>query len=500
MKNIKILVSGLALLAWSTQTMAQNEVDALRYSQLGFGGTARIQGIAGAQTALGADGSTMAGNPAGLGVYRKSEVTFTPGFNFNETKSTYKGTTVPDSRNTFNISQLGLVITSRKADDVVNNWRSGSFGIGFTRLNDFQTRSTYEGRVKDNESIVQSFYDNTISLGLTENDLLAEYGTNGDNIVSLEGLAYATFLLNFDSLGAYTIPRTDLNQRESIQSKGAQNQWDFSYGASYMDKLFIGGSLSLMTVSYDQQRTFTETSTGGDPNFVSLTLTDRFTTEGAGINFRIGAIYKPVDALRIGASIQTPTFMSLTDNYNTNLSVNYQPGAIPGTNKTQYASNILPGIYNYNLTTPFRATGGLAYFFEKYAFISADAEYVNYDGASFNQDEDFKVFSQVNSRIANTYKGAVNYRVGAEGRFDVFRVRGGLALYGDPYRSSTYDRKRTYYTFGIGLKETNYFVDAAFVQSAYNQIYSPYRLESNSPVVSTKVKNSSFVVTAGFNF
>src|SRR5690606_30912871 len=115
--------------------------------------------------------------------------------------------------------------------------------------------------------------------------------------------------------------------RESIQSKGAQNQWDFSYGASYLDKLFIGGALSLVSVRYEQRRTYSETA-ASDPAFSSLTLNDQFTTKGSGVNFRIGAIYKPVDQLRLGASIQTPTFMSLTDNYSTSLGVQYKPGAI----------------------------------------------------------------------------------------------------------------------------------------------------------------------------
>ena len=482
--------------------MAQNEVDALRYSQLGFGGTARIQGLAGAQTALGADASTMAGNPAGLGLYRKGEFTFTPGFNFNETESTLRGNITPDSRNIFNISQLGVVFTDRKADDVVNNWRSGSFGIGFTRLNSFQMRTTYEGPVADESALAQSIAESTRRQNLTFNDLLEE--TNGgDNIFSLEGLAFATALIDFDSTGfqPFAFPRTGpVSQRETIISKGAQNQWDFSYGASYLDKLFIGGALSLVNVRYEQQRTYSETA-ASDPSFTSLTLADQFTTKGSGINFRIGAIYKPVDALRLGASIQTPTFYSLTDNYNTSLLVNYKPGALTDPNQTQLSGNTVPGTYDYNLTTSFRANGGIAYFIGKYGFITADVEFVNYGSASFNQDDDFSVFSNINNRISNTYQGAMNYRVGAEARFDIFRVRGGFALYGDPYRTSTFDRDRTYFTGGIGIKESNYFLDAAYVHSKYNSIYSPYQLDDNSqPVVETKVKNASFVVTAGFNF
>src|SRR5690606_34054962 len=159
MTNLKIWAAGLALLAWSGNTMAQNETDALRYSQLGFGGTARVQGLAGAQTALGADAGTMAGNPAGLGLYGRSEITFSPGFNFNNTSSFLNNTSTDDSRNNFNISQIGAVFTDRKADDVIGDWRSGSFGIGFTRLNSFQANTSYSGNVSDDRSFLQSFQD-----------------------------------------------------------------------------------------------------------------------------------------------------------------------------------------------------------------------------------------------------------------------------------------------------------------------------------------------------
>ncbi|MBK0404198.1 hypothetical protein I5M27_14475 [Adhaeribacter sp. BT258] len=507
MKNLKILATGLALLAWSSCALAQNETDALRYSQLGFGGTARIQGIAGAQIALGADASTMAGNPAGLGLYRRSEFTFSPGFSFNNTESFLGNTSTPDSRNNFNISQVGAVFTDRKADDVVSDWRSGSFGIGFTRLNSFQANTSYTGQVEDKNSLLQSFDDNIRNFNITQAQLDAEYGSGGNNITTLEGLAYATYLIDVDSTGNVYVPARQgvLTQGENIYSRGAQNQWDFSYGASYQDKLFIGGSLGLATVSYEQTRTYTEIAGNDEPYFSSLTLTDYFKTSGAGINFKVGLIYKPVDALRLGATIQTPTFYGLEDRYSSAMQANYKPGVF--TTNSIYAQ-ALDGEFEYNLTTPFRANGGIAYFIGKYGFISADVEYLDYSDARFSISDDNPYgldpgtgyFSQQNRRISDTYSGAMNYRIGAEARFDVFRVRAGFAHYGDAFDSNL-DRARKYFTGGIGLKEKNYFLDAAYVFGKWNSYYSPYILNDNSqPVVTTENKNTSFVITGGFNF
>lgn len=511
MKDLKKWIAGLALLAWSGTAVAQDERDALRYSQLGIGGTARIQGIAGAQTALGADASTMAGNPAGLGLYRKGEFTFTPGINFNETESALSGVSTKDNRAIFNIAQLGLVFADRKADEVLGDWRAGAFGIGFTRLNNFQTRTSYEGPVTQNRSILQSFMDNVKTQGLTRTSLDDEIN-GGDDIFSLEGLAYATVLLDFEpsKLNAadsvVVFPRTGaLIQGENIITKGAQNQWDFSYGASYKDKLFIGASLALQTIRFEQQRTYSEAS-GNDPYFTSLILSDNFTTKGSGINFKIGAIYKPIDALRLGASIQTPTFISLTDNYDSRLDVTYKEGTFSNTTQTKFSAATVPGTFEYNLVTPFRANGGVAYFIGKYGFISADVEYVNYNNASFNQEDDngtisSSYFRDVNRKIEATYQSAVNYRIGGEARFDIFRVRAGFGYYSDPYRNSNLDRDRTYFTGGIGVKEKNYFIDAAYVQQQNDSYYSPYSLTDKSqPIVATKNNNTSFLVTLGVNF
>ena len=61
---------------------AQNETDALRFSQTFPGGTARTIGMSGAFGAFGGDFSTLSINPAGIGVYRSSEFSITPAMNY----------------------------------------------------------------------------------------------------------------------------------------------------------------------------------------------------------------------------------------------------------------------------------------------------------------------------------------------------------------------------------------------------------------------------------
>lgn len=510
MKTYKLLVAGLAFLSWAGKVSAQTEVDALRYSRLDFGGSARIQGMAGAQTALGADISTISGNPAGLGLYRRSEASFSLGASSANTNSLLNGrNATADQRSIFNVPSLGIVFTRRKTDDDESDWRSGSFGIGLTRQNNFQNRFSYAGPVNGTETLVEYLGQIAIAQGRTQNSLDDEYR---DGIETWEGLGYATYLLNVKPVRTnpnnpnspvvervFVEAQNNVTQSETVISKGAQNQWDFSYGASYRDKIYLGASLGLSNINYNQERVYREVGVPVLQDsifFQDLTLRDEFTTSGSGVNVKVGVIVRPVDAVRIGASIQSPTFYSLRDTYTTSLaSTLVDP--IP----ESFNAQTDPGEYQYSLTTPLRANGGLAFFAGKNGFLSADVEYVNYGGARFSTNEAVDSFADTNEAIKDTYQSVINLRVGGEFRYDVFRLRAGYARYGDPYKSSTFDCDKRYLTAGAGIKQGNHFLDVAFVNSKVNSVYSPYALlDDLQPVVTTKNTTNSVLFTVGFNF
>src|ERR1035438_4467302 len=86
---------------------AQTDVDALRYSQMFPGGTARSMAMGDAFGALGGDFSCLSMNPAGIGLFRKNEFTFTPSILDMRTSSTYLGQTSDDSKYNFNLSNVG---------------------------------------------------------------------------------------------------------------------------------------------------------------------------------------------------------------------------------------------------------------------------------------------------------------------------------------------------------------------------------------------------------
>ena len=86
----RYIIVGLSIFT-SLLTFAQTEFDAYKVVQTDINGTARYMGMAGAFGALGGDASSIKDNPAGLGVYRRSELTGTLNNLLVNSTSTWNG-------------------------------------------------------------------------------------------------------------------------------------------------------------------------------------------------------------------------------------------------------------------------------------------------------------------------------------------------------------------------------------------------------------------------
>ena len=117
--------------------MAQSESDALRYSFYMPSGTARANGMAGSFGALGADPSVIGFNPASMGVYKSTQISFSPSFKINNTESSYLGSKNRDfSANYFDINEASFVqAIERKNDNVGLTYFI--WGFSYNKLNKF---------------------------------------------------------------------------------------------------------------------------------------------------------------------------------------------------------------------------------------------------------------------------------------------------------------------------------------------------------------------------
>jgi hypothetical protein len=186
-----------------------------------------------------------------------------------------------------------------------------------------------------------------------------------------------------------------LNQQRTIETKGGIYELALGYAANMDDKLYLGGSVGVPLVNYERFTRYRESDPSGDANnnFDSFELNDYLTTKGFGINAKLGLIFKPVDQVRFGLAVHTPTFYSLTDRQTTDLTTNSEGYA--GTDKvssTEFTGGE-QGKTLYTATTPWKMLASASYVFREVndtrkqrAFITADIEYVGYGNSNFKAD------------------------------------------------------------------------------------------------------------------
>jgi len=488
MKNSFVIV--LLIFLSATLTNAQTPEDALRYSSVLFSGTARFNGLSGAFGAVGADFSTLATNPAGIGLYTASEMTFTLAPTVGSSASAYNGMSATDNRVNLGVGNFGAIFSlspyKKNKDNAV---RAINIGIGFNRQNDFNNNVTIHG-VNNQNSLMQS-YVNTLNANKTPE------GSVMDNYPFDIGLAQAAYLIGYDpDTKSYfcDAPNGGVIQDKTIQTNGSMNEFDLSAGANIMDKLYIGMTVGIPTINYYEHSVYTETRADDRiTNFQSLTYRSDLHTNGTGVNFKFGMIYKPAAWVRFGASIHTPTwYPNMRDQWATSMQSRFS-------DSTSWSALYYSpaGTYNYQLTTPFRAMGSIAFIIGHYGLVSADYEYLNYAQARFNSAGDS--YSDVNSQIRTSYQSAGNIRVGTEWRVADFRIRGGFAYFSNPYQLKTNNSERYQVSGGLGYREKHFFADLSYVWTTMNQNYYLYDATMVNPAAITYHTNS-LLATIGFRF
>lgn len=485
---MKKLIISLTLSVFTTSGLyAQTDQDAFRYSRPSLSGTARYTSMGGAFGALGGDFSTLGSNPAGIAIYRRSELTFTPSIYVGNTSSSFLGNAVDENRFNFNIGNAGLVYTNKLTNDETSpGWKSWNFGFGYNRMNNFHNNFSYEGFNKEN-SLTDFWAQNSNGLPYADLDPFYEY------------LAYYTYLINPDSLNNYSAAAANGNilQRRNAETRGSIGEVDFSFGGNYSNRLYLGGTMGLSTIRYVEDITYEEIDTD---NLIDTLNQYEFrqylNTKGSGINFKFGMIYRATDWLRVGAAIHSPTWYSMQDNYDSEIGAQFDNGY-----RTKKESP--DGFFDYELTTPFKAIGSLAFIYEKYGLFSIDYEYTDISQARLGAAE--HSFSSTNSVIRKKYTGSGTIRLGTEWRAGNLSFRGGAVFSGSPltasYAADTYDFSSKSFSGGFGIRDNNLFVDFGYVHTISKEYFQPYTLSTeNVAGVNNKVSSGNFTITLGARF
>src|SRR5690606_6507907 len=151
--------------------------------------------------------------------------------------------------------------------------------------------------------------------------------------------------------------------------------------------------------------------------------------KGMGINAKLGVIIKPIEKLRIGATVHTPTVYGLKETVSsvvvTNIDLDITSGDDYRVSTTTFTDYVVL-TYNYDYRTPWKFGLGVSYFIsednditKQRGFITADVEFVNLSKSTFKSLDQYDTdyFKDVNNAVRNIYTNTVNFRVGGELKF-----------------------------------------------------------------------------------
>lgn len=468
MKSFR-LITAISLL--SSAVVAQNDIDAIRYSQTFFGGTSRNKAMAGSFGALGADGSCMAINPAGIGLYRKGDMNISFGLKFMAVEGMHNGTSTKNFNATVPFDGLSLV---GAWDSKINPDNHHALGLSLNQIANYNANTTIEGRANG-----KSMMDEV---------LLSAKGLTPDNLdPSYAGLAFSTYVL--DTLGgkyySFVNSKKDVLQSKTIETSGKINEWCINYAYGYKDKLYMGVTLGIPNVTYNHNSVYKEIDDkdsikinnydypvyyySGNGGFKSFSYQEAYKTTGNGYNLKLGIIYRAADFIRLGASFNSPTIYNLTDSYVYNMESNFDEGG-------HYQASYPPdngGRFNYKVITPMKFTGSIALLYKKIGTVNVDYDVINYKQASLQSNP--SDFTGVNTTIRNKYAQTSNLRVGGELNLKPIFVRAGYAMYGSPFGDTfNGDFVTSFYTGGIGFRLNKFYMDFSFVKSLKNENYYMY--------------------------
>ncbi len=510
-----LLLTGL-IISGAT-AMAQVPEDAVRYSFYPQNGTARNLSIGGANGSLGGDVNSLFVNPAGLGFYKTGEFVFTPAFILNNNKVNYRESLTKNKKNAFNLGTTGFVYGEPLGR---NSKSSQAFSIAFTQTANFNNTIQYSG-LNNYSSFAEQWAEEVAKSGKTINDVLNSsqyaYGSAPALYTYLVDTVRVGNALQVKAAPEYILDAGQAIKQEMIQkTSGGMYELGLGYAFNKDDKWYWGASVGIPLISMTSNTQFKESDTSSRTNnhFKDFTYEDHYSTTGIGFNGRLGVIYRPQDYIRLGLSVQTPTFMFLTDKRNSTLTANLENPVYSSTITSATFNGGGDGSAKYNQSSPWRAILSASYVFREVenvkkqrAFITADVEYVNHRGSRFSSNNDQPTadekayYKALNNVVKDIYKGNFNFRVGGELKFNIVMARLGFAYYSNPYKGSDIKANKMLLSGGLGYRNKGMFLDLTYVHNISKDVNFPYRLEDRSNTFAT-VKNTrgNVVATLGFKF
>lgn len=421
-KKIVLLLSVPAALYLHAQDVTEIRNAASVYGNNMTQGSAKYMGMAGSMGAIGGDISAANVNPAGVGVYITGDFQGTLAINSYKNTSSLSGNSLSYKKNNTNLGQLGGVVSIPLYG---SGWKFVNIGVSYVNQN------------------LDDYVETPGNQGISRS--VARINQGGQQFMDAE---------TFDGHG--------------YNRSGHLTKTNFTVGGNYNNKLYVGLGLNFHTADFDQADSFRgfynsdKTSVFYDKQYTP------YSESSSGFSISAGVIGKVGDIVRLGASIESPTWWNI-DRAFTEYSVTGQGGPITSVD-----------VYNErrDFRSPAKATVSAALIPSKdFAF--------NIDYTMGISKPKFTTQSAVNDDLNNFFSNNSNnlseFKVGAEYRIEGFRLRAGYAFANNPFDkgwvktvngdetfSNLYVGKRNTLGLGLGYDFKSFYIDAAYQNVKYD--------------------------------
>lgn len=471
-------------------------------------GTARFVGMGGAMSALGADLSTMATNPAGMAMYRSSDFAFTAGLDFKSNRTNYEGEIVDANATNFFIGNAAFVVSLERDGD---NLKYLNLGIGYRRKNnlggDFEMAGFSDGYSQ--QYVMRQLYrDNRFDYTDINGHMYDGLGYSWLTLLGAEAGLYDESKENFLTYPGDTILvwyPDDLAFYE--ETRGGVNVVDFNLAANISDRIYLGATLGVSMVDYNRYSEYRESDAIGD---IYILENDRY-IKGNGLDIKLGAIFRPFkySPFKIGVSVHTPTWYNLTEYSSATITDPY------GKSYCTTSSDLYNGMFvvDSRLRTPWRFNASMAYTFGSNFALDAEYEYADYTKSRFLGRD--AVAKAQNEEFVCNMKAQHTVRVGAEINAEKFAVRAGYNYITAPFANDAYkyiynasvaDTSTDYInrfgknivTVGLGWRDALFYIDFAYkLELQKSEFYPFYDMDYPNPGATVNSVNHSVVATIG---
>ena len=294
----------ISLLTYCLLPIAHSQ-DVQRFAERQIIGTARYVGMGGAMTAIGGDPSAVLDNPAGLGLYRRSEIAITLDYASDKTTQ----------RTTQNNAASSSIRSRFVAPHVSAIWAWGNptkqrgliysnVMLSVNRLASFNRDVVVNGQ---DLGLATTICNITNDMGGLSEESLQNKPWSDVEIGWLSILGYETYLINPQNDNKWEPAVALKDGTLTVSETGASDQYTLSWASNISNQWYVGLSLNVPTLSYTKRTSHYETDRVNSAELKSL-----YHLSGVGVNGSVGLIYRPIQALRVGASFQTPTMMNLS--------------------------------------------------------------------------------------------------------------------------------------------------------------------------------------------